>query len=94
MAILKPEPNSTYSRMAASRLAAVSCRILPLPVGQVGVGPAGTAADAAPDLVELGKAQPVGILHDEGVDVGDVDAGLDDGGAHQHIRLAIHHRPA
>ena len=39
----------------------------------------------------MGKAQPVGILHDEGIDVGNVDARLNNGGAHQHIRLAIHH---
>ena len=41
--------------------------------------------------MELGKAQPVGVLHDEGIDVGNVDARLNNGGAHQHIRLAIHH---
>ena len=41
--------------------------------------------------MELGEAQPVGVLHDEGIDVGNVDARLNNGGAHQHIRLAIHH---
>ena len=41
--------------------------------------------------MELGKAQPVGILHDEGIDVGNVDAGFNDGGADQHIRLSVHH---
>ena len=77
--------------MAASRLAAVSCSTLPPAVGEVGVGPPGAAADAAPDLVELGQAHPVRVLDDEGVDVGDVDAGLDDGGAHQDVRLPVHH---
>ena len=41
--------------------------------------------------MELGEAHAVRVLDDEGVDVGDVDAGLDDGGAHQHVRLPVHH---
>ena len=41
--------------------------------------------------MQLGQAQPVGVLHDEGVDIGDVDAGFDDGGAHQHVRFPVHH---
>ena len=34
--------------------------------------------------MELGQAHMVGVLDDEGVHVGDVHAGLDDGGAHQN----------
>ena len=41
--------------------------------------------------MELGEAHAVGVLHDEGIHVGDVDAGLDDGGADQDVRLALHH---
>ena len=33
----------------------------------------------------------VGVLNDQGVGVGDVDARLDDGGAHQHVHLAVAH---
>ena len=42
-------------------------------------------------LVELGQAHLVRVLDDEGVHVGDVDAGLDDGGADQDVRLPVHH---
>ena len=41
--------------------------------------------------MELGEAQPVGVLDDEGVHVGDVDARLDDGGTDQHLHLAVGH---
>ena len=41
--------------------------------------------------MELGKAQPVGVLHDEGIDVGNVDARLNNGGAHQNVCFAVHH---
>ena len=49
------------------------------------------AAHAAAKLVELGQTQLVGVLDDQGVDVGDVDAGLDDGGADQNPDLAVGH---
>ena len=62
-----------------------------MPVGQIGVGPAHGAAHPAPELVELGQAHFIRILDDEGVHIGDVDARLDDGGAHQHIHLAVGH---
>ncbi len=57
--------------------------------GQVGKGPPAGAADPSPDLVELGEAQPVGVLDDQGVAVGDVHAGLDDGGADQDVDLVV-----
>ena len=37
------------------------------------------------------RAQPVGVLDDEGVHVGDIDARLDDGGADQYLYLAVGH---
>ena len=52
---------------------------------------ASRAAHAAPELMELGQAVAVGGLHDEGVHVGDVDARLDDGGAHQDVDLPVGH---
>ena len=50
------------------------------------------AAHAAADLVQLGEAEAVGVLDDEGVDVRDVDAGLDDGGADEDLDLTVRHR--
>ena len=57
--------------------------------GQVGKGPAAGAPDPSADLVELGEAQPVRVLDNQGVAVGDVHAGLDDGGADQDVDLVV-----
>ena len=35
--------------------------------GEISVGAAGTSADSAPDLVQLGKAHAIGIFNDERV---------------------------
>ena len=37
------------------------------------------APDAAAQLVEIGQAEAVGAVDDDGVGVGDVDAAFDDG---------------
>ena len=63
-------------------------------VHQVGVGALAAASDAPADLVELGQAERVGVLDDQRVRLRDVDAGLDDRRAHQHVVLApqvVHH---
>ena len=39
--------------------------------------------------MQLAQPHVVGVLDDEGVGVGDVETGLDDGGAHQHVVLAV-----
>ena len=89
MAILKPEPNSANSRMALEPLLR-HLRRVPCPAeGQIGIGVAAGAPHAAADLVQLGQAEAVGVLDDEGVDVRDVDAGLDDGGADEDLDLAV-----
>ena len=46
-------------------------------------------ADAAADLVELRQAEMVGAMHDQRIGVGNVEAGFDDGGRHQHVELAV-----
>ena len=58
-------------------------------VEQVGIGPLARPADAATQLVELAEAEQVGAVDDEGVDRRHVDARLDDGGADQHVVLAL-----
>ena len=55
---------------------------------QVGVGATGAASDAATKLVELGESEGVGAVDDKGVDVWDVEAGLDDGGAYEDVHVA------
>ena len=61
------------------------------PEGEVGVSPAGAAADAPADLMELGKPHAVSVFYNKGVHVGDVDAGLDDGGADEDLYFSFGH---
>ena len=60
-------------------------------VGQqhVGVGLMMRAADAAAQLVQLGEAEAVGAVDDDGVGGRDVDAGFDDGRAQQDVEAAL-----
>ena len=58
-------------------------------VEEVRVRPLPAPADPAADLVQLGQAEQVGPLHDQGVGVRDVDAGLDDRGADQDVELLL-----
>ena len=57
--------------------------------GEVGIGPAAAAPHPAPQLVQLRKPHPVGVLYDEGVAVGDIDPRLDDGGTDENIDLPL-----
>ena len=59
------------------------------PEGEVGVGLAAAAAHPTPDLVQLSQTHAVGVLNDQGIAVAHVDAGLDQGGAHQNVDLAV-----
>ena len=52
---------------------------------------AGGASHPTAKLVELAQAEPVGVFDDEGVGVGNVQTGFDDGGAYQHLNLALGH---
>ncbi|SVJ66326.1 Uncharacterised protein [Klebsiella pneumoniae] len=47
------------------------------------------ATDAAAQLVQLGQAELVGALDEDGVGAGHVDAGLDDGRGHQHVEALV-----
>ncbi len=63
-------------------------------VHQIRVGALAAASDAPADLVELGQAEGVGVLDDQRVRLRDVDAGLDDRRAHEHVVIAaqiVHH---
>ncbi|MNM79225.1 hypothetical protein D3C81_911520 [compost metagenome] len=54
----------------------------------VGIGLMVRAAHAAPQLVQLGQAELVGAVDQDGVGGRHVDAGLDDGGAQQDVVAA------
>ncbi len=56
---------------------------------QVGIGLVVTAPDAPAQLVQLGQAELVGALDDDGVGARYVDAGLDDGRGDQHIEALV-----
>ena len=55
---------------------------------EVGVGGAVPAADSSAQLVEIGEAESVGAVDEDGVGIGDVDAVFDDGRGDQNIGLA------
>ena len=52
---------------------------------------AGGAAHPAPELMELAQAEAVGVLNNQGVGVGNVQAGFNDGGAHQYLDFSLGH---
>src|SRR5690606_4620188 len=52
---------------------------------QVGIGLVVRTPNPAPQLVQLRQAQLVGTIDDDSVGAGDVDAGFDDGRAHQDV---------
>ena len=56
---------------------------------QVRIGLVVPSADPAPELIDLGQAEPFGLVDDHGVGRWNVQAGLDDGGAHQQIDLIV-----
>ncbi|MNM82367.1 hypothetical protein D3C81_943950 [compost metagenome] len=56
---------------------------------QVGVGLVVAAANPAAQLVQLGQAELVGTLDDDGVGAGHVDTGFDDGRGHQHVEALV-----
>ena len=41
--------------------------------------------------MQLGKAELIGVLNDQGIDIGNVDARFDDGRADQDLHLALGH---
>ena len=57
--------------------------------GEERIGARLRAADAAAQLVELGQAEHVGAMHDQGVGGRDVEAGFDDRRREQDVVLAL-----
>lgn len=60
---------------------------------EVGVGAVACTAYAASELVEVGEAEAVGAVDDDGVGVGDVDAAFDDGGGEEDVRFSAYELP-
>src|SRR5690554_3781864 len=56
---------------------------------QVGIGLVVAAAHAAAQLVQLGQAELVGTVNQDGVGTGHVDAGFNNGSGHQHIGALV-----
>ena len=56
---------------------------------QIGVGLMVRAPDTAAELVQLCQPELVRALDDNGVGAGNVDAGFDNGGAHQHVEALV-----
>ena len=89
MAILKPEPELGRLADGLEPLVGVLGQRPVRRREQVGVRPLPGTADPAAQLVELTEPQQVGTVDDQRVDRGHVDARLDDGGADQHVELAL-----
>src|SRR5919199_651191 len=62
--------------------------LLPRPRDEQAVRLLRAAADATAQLVQLRKAEPVGLLDDHDRRVRDVDADLDDGRRHEDVEIA------
>ena len=56
---------------------------------QVGIRPLGRASNPPPQLVQLAEAEAISALHDQCVHLGQVKAGLDDRGGHQHVVFTV-----
>ena len=56
---------------------------------EVGVGPQLGPADAAAELVQVGEAVDVGLVDDDGVGVGNIEAALDDRRGDQDVGLLL-----
>ena len=92
-------PRSTSARRNPSCVSAIASMPLPGLVGhglvhqQDAVGPRGAATHPTPELVELGQAEPLGVLDQHHRGVGHVDPDLDHGGRHEEVDLPGLERP-
>ena len=57
---------------------------------QIGIGLMVRAADATTQLVQLRQAEAIGAIDQDGVGIGNVDAGFDDGRAQQQVEALLH----
>ena len=89
MAICMPAPRSVWLAMVAQPVVRRLGQRLLRRVEEVAVGALAATPDAAAQLVQLAEAEAVGALDDQRVGVGDVQAGLDDRGADQHVELLV-----
>ena len=59
-------------------------------IEEIGVGAVRRPPDATAQLVELGQTERVGVVDDDGIDVRDIDAGLDDRRRDQNVEVLAH----
>ncbi len=89
-----PAPRSVWCSSTLSRSSAAGS--IRSGTMQVAVGPPVRPPHPAPQLVELRQAEPVGVVDDHRVGVGDVEPRFDDHRRHQDVDLAgdepLHHR--
>ncbi|OQC70309.1 MAG: hypothetical protein BWX47_00468 [candidate division Hyd24-12 bacterium ADurb.Bin004] len=57
---------------------------------EIAVGPLIAPAHPAPELVQVRHAEGVGVVDEDRVDAGQVEARLDDGGGEEYVVLALH----
>ena len=86
-AIRKPAPRSLNSLKRREALAGDRSERTFRRDQKVRVGALVGAADAAAELIELGKAKAVGAIDEDGVGARDIEAVLDDGGGDENVRF-------
>ena len=79
--------------MAASRARAVPDSASTRWHQEIGIGEPIRPAHPAAELIELGEAETIGPVDQEGVGVGDVEPVFDDGGGKKDIGLTVEERP-
>ena len=87
MAILKPAPSSLIFLDGLEAFGGMGVMGLSGGEEQVAVGAVLVAADAAAKLVQVGQAEAVGLVDEDRVGVGDVEAALDDRGGDEEVGL-------
>ena len=86
----KPAPIWLNSSIAFRRLRGSRRKVLIRIQEEVAIGPVDVTAHAAAKLVQIGQAVAVGLVDENGVGVGDVQAALDDRRRQQNVETVGH----
>jgi hypothetical protein len=93
MASLNPDPREANSFRADKPFLGFFGQIRVFRIEKHAIGLHAFAADAAPQLIELGQAKIFGLFHHQGVHRGDVEAGFDNAGGEQDVVFSVEKIP-
>ena len=89
MAILKPEPKSENSSMARKRRRASEDNNSSGGRQQVTISLLVGTPDTPAQLMQVAQSEILGVVDDDGIGIGDIDAVLDDGRRYEHIEFPV-----